>query len=267
MSEVPARYAAANWKPKLPFATVTVDLLEANPALTAKGTIKGTVIEGDRPQAGLDVVLTDDKGAEKAKVKTKADGTFRALDAYVQHYPDGPHSREAKLLIEKIRQEEAARAALQKKAEEEALAKRQQEERIAAERREAEERARREAEAKRQAAAEAAKKKAEGEARIDAAEQQKIASLPLGLKVELPDRAANDPTALARSLQAELKRVGCDPGAGYVELPGTGSAAAVIGLGRHDRVRSSVHLLGPLVGDLPGGHRDHRGRRGIQPAR
>jgi hypothetical protein len=62
------------------YATITVDLLEANPALTAKGTIKGRVVESDRPQAGLDVVLTDDKGAEKGKVKTKADGTFELAD-------------------------------------------------------------------------------------------------------------------------------------------------------------------------------------------
>jgi hypothetical protein len=68
------------------FATITVDLLEANPALTAKGTIKGTLLEGDRPQAGLDVVLTDEKGAEKAKVKTKADGTFEFTDLAAGKY-------------------------------------------------------------------------------------------------------------------------------------------------------------------------------------
>jgi hypothetical protein len=62
------------------FATTTVELLEANPALTAKGTIKGVVREGERPQAGLDVVLTDDKGAEKGRVKAGADGTFTFAD-------------------------------------------------------------------------------------------------------------------------------------------------------------------------------------------
>ncbi len=68
------------------FATITVDLLEVNPALTAKGRIKGTVIEGDRPQAGLEVVLTDDKGVEKARVKTKADGTFEFADLAAGKY-------------------------------------------------------------------------------------------------------------------------------------------------------------------------------------
>jgi membrane protein involved in colicin uptake len=123
------------------------------------------------------------------------------LETYLQRYPSGTHSRPAKLLIEKFRQEEASRAALQKKAEEEALAKRQQEERIAAERREAEERARRKAEENRQVAAELAKA---------AAEPQKIASLPQASNVDLPADSMSDPTTRARSLQAELKRVGCE---------------------------------------------------------
>jgi hypothetical protein len=122
----------------------------------------------------------------------------------LRRYSGGTHAAAAKLLIEQIRQEEASRSALQKKAEAEALAKRQQEERIATEKRAAEERARQEAEAKRQAAAEAAK---------IPAEPQRIASLPQGPKGELPERPVNDPTTLARSLQAELKRLGCDPGA------------------------------------------------------
>jgi hypothetical protein len=106
----------------------------------------------------------------------KASGSIAALQSYLQSYPKGPNSAAAKLLIEKIRQEEASRAALQKKAEEEALAKSQQEERIAAERREAEERARREAEAKRQAAAETAKKKSEKEALAKRQQEEQIAA-------------------------------------------------------------------------------------------
>ena len=62
------------------FDTITVNLLEANPALTAKGKILGKVMEGDRPQAGLEVVLTDERGAEKGRVKTKDDGTFEFAD-------------------------------------------------------------------------------------------------------------------------------------------------------------------------------------------
>jgi len=99
---------------------------------------------------------------------------------------------------------QAAAEAAKKKAEEEALAKHQQEERIAAERSEAEERVRREAAAKRQADVEVAKA---------AAEPQKIASLPQASNVDPPEHSVSDPTTLARSLQAELKRVGCDPGA------------------------------------------------------
>jgi len=62
------------------------------------------------------------------------------------------------------------------------------------------------------AAVEAATRKAEEEV-LKATEQQKIASLPQGPKVELTEDPVRDPTALVRSLQAELKRIGCDPGA------------------------------------------------------
>jgi hypothetical protein len=57
-------------------ATVTV-LDPAAPAPPPKpGKIEGKLLEGDRPQAKLDVTLLDDKGAEKGKTKTKDDGTF-----------------------------------------------------------------------------------------------------------------------------------------------------------------------------------------------
>src|SRR5262249_34704371 len=107
----------------------------------------------------------------------KTEGTVAALQTYLLRYPGGTHSQAAKLLVDKIHQEEASRAALQNKAEEEALAKRQREERVAAEGREAEERAFREAEAKRQAAAEAAaKKKAEEEALAKRQQEERIAA-------------------------------------------------------------------------------------------
>jgi hypothetical protein len=62
------------------FATTTVDLEENDPAKTALGTIRGKVVEGDRPQEGLEVVLTDDKKQEKGRQATKADGTFIFAD-------------------------------------------------------------------------------------------------------------------------------------------------------------------------------------------
>jgi hypothetical protein len=57
------------------FDTASVDLLVEDPAKSAPGRIRGTVVEGDRPQAGLPVVLTDEKGAQKV-TETAADGTF-----------------------------------------------------------------------------------------------------------------------------------------------------------------------------------------------
>ena len=62
------------------FATTSVELTEEDPAKTAAGKITGTVVQGGQPQADLDVVLTDEKGAEKGKAKTKADGTYEFAD-------------------------------------------------------------------------------------------------------------------------------------------------------------------------------------------
>jgi hypothetical protein len=58
------------------FATTSIDLLETDPNLAKGGTIKGKVTEGDRPQVGLPVVLTDEKGVEKAQTKTKEGGVY-----------------------------------------------------------------------------------------------------------------------------------------------------------------------------------------------
>jgi hypothetical protein len=62
------------------FRSISVELEENDPAKTALGTIKGRVIESDRPQSGLEVILTDDKRAEKGRTKTKDDGTFELSD-------------------------------------------------------------------------------------------------------------------------------------------------------------------------------------------
>ena len=62
------------------FATTSIELTEDDPAKTAPGKITGTVVQGGQPQADLEVVLTDEKGAEKGKAKTKADGTYEFAD-------------------------------------------------------------------------------------------------------------------------------------------------------------------------------------------
>ena len=55
-------------------ATTLVELLDAVPV--TGGTVRGTVVEGPRPQPGLAVTLADEKGGEKAKAKTGDDGAF-----------------------------------------------------------------------------------------------------------------------------------------------------------------------------------------------
>ena len=62
------------------FATISVELTEEDSAKSAPGKIAGTVLQGAQPQGELEVVLSDDKGAEKGKAKTKADGTFAFED-------------------------------------------------------------------------------------------------------------------------------------------------------------------------------------------
>jgi hypothetical protein len=58
------------------FATATIDLMDTDPAKTGPGRIKGKVVLGELGQPGLEVSLRGDKGAEIAKTKTRADGTF-----------------------------------------------------------------------------------------------------------------------------------------------------------------------------------------------
>jgi len=63
------------------FATMTVELVPAADFDKPKpGAIAGKVVEGSVDQPGLSVQLFDDKGKEKAKAKTKADGTFVFAD-------------------------------------------------------------------------------------------------------------------------------------------------------------------------------------------
>lgn len=57
------------------FATESIELLETDPI--NPGLIHGKLVEGAIPQAGIDVTLHDEKGAEKARTTTGADGNFR----------------------------------------------------------------------------------------------------------------------------------------------------------------------------------------------
>jgi hypothetical protein len=54
--------------------TATVEIID--PATLALGKVSGSVREGPRPQAGLEVSLKDEKGTEVGKTKTGDDGTF-----------------------------------------------------------------------------------------------------------------------------------------------------------------------------------------------
>lgn len=62
------------------FDTTTVTLEENDPRATMPGRIEGRVLEGNRPQSGLDVVLTDEKGARRGKATTRQDGQFMLRD-------------------------------------------------------------------------------------------------------------------------------------------------------------------------------------------
>jgi hypothetical protein len=66
------------------FATATLTVVEAIPI--EPGKIKGTVKEGDRPQPGFDVVVYDDKGAEKGKAKTDDSGQFEVANLSPGNY-------------------------------------------------------------------------------------------------------------------------------------------------------------------------------------
>jgi hypothetical protein len=56
------------------FAAATIEIV--NPAALSMAKVQGSVLEGPRPQAGLDVLLKDEKGTEIGRTKTGDDGTF-----------------------------------------------------------------------------------------------------------------------------------------------------------------------------------------------
>ena len=58
------------------FATTTIELTDADPGANDPGRIEGAVLEGALAQPNLDVVLRDDKGVEKGRTKTNAEGQF-----------------------------------------------------------------------------------------------------------------------------------------------------------------------------------------------
>jgi hypothetical protein len=58
------------------FRTAAVEVVDADPAQLIPGRIVGTVVEGAIVQVGLDVLLRDEKGVEKARTKTAEEGKF-----------------------------------------------------------------------------------------------------------------------------------------------------------------------------------------------
>ncbi len=174
----------------------------------------------------------------------QAGGSIGAFKSYLERYPQGAYAVSAKLMIDKLRREEGLRAALaareaelqraeakqrdeRKKAEDakrsEELIKAREEARKAQEAVRAAEAERLAAleELKRQKLAAAQPPKAGKDLQSTSAapapvqDPKKVASVPTpeAVKPTEPDPAAPDPTKLARDLQGELKRVGCDPGA------------------------------------------------------
>jgi len=197
---------------------------------TEDGLLTRFKFKEGRPQAEIEVAFWN---------TAKAGGTIAALESYLQSYPDAAHSAAARALIEHLRQEAAFRATLDAreselhKAEEAkrlAQAKQEQEEKKAEEAKRVDELARareevrkaqeavRRAEAERAAALKGAEqaRKASDAAKASvvnaAAEPQKVAS-----QQDKPSNVLQEPATgsaeLARSIQGELKRIGCDPGA------------------------------------------------------
>jgi hypothetical protein len=58
------------------YNTITVMLEEQDPQASQAGEIRGRVVEGDRPQAGLEVLLSNAQGTPQGKTLTGADGRF-----------------------------------------------------------------------------------------------------------------------------------------------------------------------------------------------
>jgi hypothetical protein len=65
-------------------ATTSVDLVDSLPI--PPGAVAGRLLEGDRPQAGLEVRLTDEKGAVLQRTTTDADGKYRFADVAPGRY-------------------------------------------------------------------------------------------------------------------------------------------------------------------------------------
>jgi hypothetical protein len=60
----------------LVFALALAPAWSQEPAGAWRGNVLGQVLEGDRPQPGLEVVLRDDLGTPIANILTGPDGTF-----------------------------------------------------------------------------------------------------------------------------------------------------------------------------------------------
>jgi uncharacterized caspase-like protein len=139
----------------------------------------------------------------------QAGGSISAYKSYLTRYPQGTYAASARQMIDRLRREEGLRAALvAREAEMRAAEAKQREEQRKAET------------AKPHMPAVASSptpvKNDPPAAAAEAAQGSfKVAGVPApeAAKSTEPDPAGPDPAKLARDLQSELKRVGCDPGA------------------------------------------------------
>jgi flagellar biosynthesis GTPase FlhF len=159
----------------------------------------------------------------------KASGSISGLEFYLQRYPHGAFAGSAKLLIDQYRQEEAARAELAAK---EADLKKAEEAKKAPANKQAEEQRKAEETKRAQELAAARQEVREAQEAVKAAEAARLAALKSAEEARKAAEAAKggaaqtqtepvkvaslppqvDRTTVARLVQTELKRVGCDPG-------------------------------------------------------
>jgi uncharacterized caspase-like protein len=154
----------------------------------------------------------------------QAGGSAASFKSYLERYPHGAYAGSAKLMLDKLQREDEARAKVAAR-EAELRAKEAEERRKAEDAKRAAElagareevrkaqEAARMAEAERLAAVKAAEEARKQPGSAKAPQQAvQVASLPPVAEPKKVDGSVADTGPLARSLKAELKRVGCDPG-------------------------------------------------------
>ncbi len=185
-----------------------------------------------------------DKEMELALWNAVKDGrTAAILQTYLDRFPNGTFAGYARVVIEQINKERETLASLAQREEE---ARRAEEVKAATEARQADDL--RKAEEAAVTAREAVRKaqdalktaEAERQAALNAAEEARRSAEATKTATAVPNPAvpspaptvSTDPSALARALQTELKRVGCHPGA----VDGQWGAKARDALGRFARM-------------------------------